>query len=271
VMGIGEAHEGAAGIPLSYQEALEALQYSVCTDAAGMVRFRDIVQEDQTTRDALRHERLVAALAGGLRAGNLAETRRTMAALMAAMHDEGGMSLAHKRALLANALNAMITALAACGIPADRFSTPEGNVYYQFSRLRSFAELSAWFDRFLDACEHNLHRASTQRQRDLVAKIAAIVERRHASPLSVRHVADEVGLHHAYVARAFKAGTGSSIARYLNDVRIRKAQELLAATDRTLDDIAAAVGFGTKLNIIRAFKRSTGTTPSAYRRMRRGT
>ena len=156
VMGIGEAHEGAAGIPLSYQEALEALQYSVCTDAAGMVRFRDIVQEDQTTRDALRHERLVAALAGGLRAGNLAETRRTMAALMAAMHDEGGMSLAHKRALLANALNAMITALAACGIPADRFSTPEGNVYYQFSRLRSFAELSAWFDRFLDACEHNL-------------------------------------------------------------------------------------------------------------------
>lgn len=270
IMGVGEPHPGAHGIPLSYQEALEALQYSMCTDTAGIVRFHDIVQEDRTTRDDARHERLVAALAGALRDARPDEARRALGALMSGLHDEAGMSLAHKRALLAGALHAMLAATATAGVPAERFSTPEGNVYYRFSRLRSFAELSTWFDRFLDDCERHLRRTSTDRQRELVATIAAIIERRHASPLSVRHVADEAGLHHAYVARVFKAGTGASIARYLNDVRIRKAQELLAATDRTLDDIAAVVGFGTKLNIIRAFKRATGTTPSSYRRMRRG-
>jgi transcriptional regulator GlxA family with amidase domain len=48
------------------------------------------------------------------------------------------------------------------------------------------------------------------------------------------------------------------------------AQELLEATDETVDAIASRTGFGTAAALRHQFVRALGTTPNAYRRTFQG-
>ena len=53
--------------------------------------------------------------------------------------------------------------------------------------------------------------------------------------------------------------------QYVNSYRIEKAQTLLKNTDRSITDIALAVGFDDASYFARIFKKQTGMTPREYK------
>ncbi|MBF9129178.1 helix-turn-helix domain-containing protein [Plantactinospora sp. S1510] len=65
--------------------------------------------------------------------------------------------------------------------------------------------------------------------------------------------------------RRFHEQTGQTPVRWLNAVRVRRAQELLETTDHGIDRIAHQVGFASPTNFRSQFKRASGVTPRAYR------
>src|SRR5690606_8625875 len=67
--------------------------------------------------------------------------------------------------------------------------------------------------------------------------------------------------------RRFKAATGTTLIARVQNLRIEEAKRLLEAGDRPADDIAAEVGYDNAAFFRRLFKRTTGLTPGAYRRM----
>jgi AraC-like DNA-binding protein len=83
--------------------------------------------------------------------------------------------------------------------------------------------------------------------------------------ISIRVLADNVGLSSFHFSRAFKKSEGMSPHRYLLQCRVRRAQELLASTDLPLSEIALASGFSDQSHCARQFRRHVGVTPSAYR------
>jgi transcriptional regulator GlxA family with amidase domain len=56
---------------------------------------------------------------------------------------------------------------------------------------------------------------------------------------------------------------------YLTAVRMQRAQALLRESGLKLGDIAARVGYSSRLAFSKAYKRLAGTTPSDYRRAAR--
>jgi transcriptional regulator GlxA family with amidase domain len=67
--------------------------------------------------------------------------------------------------------------------------------------------------------------------------------------------------------RRFTTATGSSLIAYVQNLRIEEAKRLLESEATGLDDIAALVGYENPAFFRRLFKRCTGLTPGAYRRM----
>ena len=53
--------------------------------------------------------------------------------------------------------------------------------------------------------------------------------------------------------------------RYLNGYRIEKAQTLLKNTDRSITDVAIAVGVDDASYFARIFKKQMGVTPREYK------
>jgi AraC-like DNA-binding protein len=58
---------------------------------------------------------------------------------------------------------------------------------------------------------------------------------------------------------------GMPPTQYLNGYRVEKAQTLLKNTDRSITDIALAVGFDDASYFARIFKKQTGMTPREYK------
>jgi transcriptional regulator GlxA family with amidase domain len=68
-----------------------------------------------------------------------------------------------------------------------------------------------------------------------------------------------------HFARVFTRELGITPARYVERARIEAARGWLEGSDASLDEVAAATGFGSAETLRRAFQRLLGVPPSAYR------
>ncbi|MFD6891442.1 helix-turn-helix domain-containing protein [Streptomyces sp. NPDC059957] len=89
---------------------------------------------------------------------------------------------------------------------------------------------------------------------------------RLGEPLTVEDLARHARMSSRHLGRHFKSVTGTTPLQWLLTQRIRHAQELLEATDDTVDTIATATGMGTATTLRRHFARTVGVPPDTYRR-----
>jgi transcriptional regulator GlxA family with amidase domain len=75
-----------------------------------------------------------------------------------------------------------------------------------------------------------------------------------------------VGTNHTRLGREFQTHPGMSTVEYLREKRLVRAQELLASTDRQIQQIAEVIGFRRASDFATAFRRRFGMTPREYRR-----
>jgi len=68
------------------------------------------------------------------------------------------------------------------------------------------------------------------------------------------------------LAKEFHSAVGLGVKDYLSARQIERAKELLRTTGRSTAEIAADSGFGTTRTFYRAFKRSAGLSPTAFRK-----
>jgi LacI family transcriptional regulator len=68
------------------------------------------------------------------------------------------------------------------------------------------------------------------------------------------------------VEKRFRTELGKSPRQVLEDLRMDRAKQLLAATDLTMEDVARQCGFSVPARFYRIFKQQTGLAPGAWRR-----
>lgn len=86
------------------------------------------------------------------------------------------------------------------------------------------------------------------------------------SPITVQAMAERSNLSRRTFIRHFTTETGMPPMRWVLGQRIMSARRLLETSDRSIEQVAAATGFGTGANLRHIFRRETGFTPTAYRR-----
>ncbi len=99
----------------------------------------------------------------------------------------------------------------------------------------------------------------------IVQKAQVLITARADRPVNVEHIARELKIGYSHFRQAFKARTGVSPKHYHQTIRIRRAQELLANTDRSLEEIADALGFSSAFHLSRQFKQMTGSAPRHWK------
>jgi transcriptional regulator GlxA family with amidase domain len=88
--------------------------------------------------------------------------------------------------------------------------------------------------------------------------------------LSVEELADVAGLSPRQFSRAFRAETGQSPAKAVENIRIEAARLLLEQGRHSMDVIADETGFADRERMRRAFLRTLGQPPQVIRRNARG-
>lgn len=102
-----------------------------------------------------------------------------------------------------------------------------------------------------------------------VTRLRNYVENHYAEPVTPEDLSRVLQCSRSAMYRRFREHFGVSPSHYVNSVRIRRAQFLLTETDRSVSEIAAAVGIPDVFYFARVFREATGETATDYRRKRR--
>jgi len=78
-------------------------------------------------------------------------------------------------------------------------------------------------------------------------------------------LARETGLSSSHFRSIFRRETGLSAGQWLTRMRMIEARRLLRESPWPVKQIASTIGYSDVVAFHRAFKRSTGETPAAYR------
>ena len=99
-----------------------------------------------------------------------------------------------------------------------------------------------------------------------ITEALEILHTDYAEPLTASSVAEQLHIHPSYLHRLFRECTSRTMKEHLQRIRIQHAQELLRDTRKSMQEIAAEVGFGSVQQFQQLFRRLTGSRPLDYRK-----
>ncbi len=96
--------------------------------------------------------------------------------------------------------------------------------------------------------------------------IVEYVAKNYSHPLRLSEICEEMSFSLTYASSVFKRDMGMTFRDYLMKVRLEKACRLIQSSDKTVAEIAAAVGYSDPAFFFKIFKKELGLTPKDYKR-----
>ncbi len=103
-----------------------------------------------------------------------------------------------------------------------------------------------------------------EKQGELATAVKQYVQRNFARDLSTSKLADEFFVNANYLSTLFKKKEGINLTRYIEEVRMERAKELLKG-NKSITSIAAETGYMDSGYFSRIFKKYVGMSPRQYR------
>jgi len=99
----------------------------------------------------------------------------------------------------------------------------------------------------------------------LLAEVFTVIDRRLAEPLSLRDVADELGMTPGHLTTVVRRRTGRTVQEWIIERRMAEARSLLSDTELPVAEIARRVGMSDPGYFSRQFRRTHSVSPRDWR------
>lgn len=83
--------------------------------------------------------------------------------------------------------------------------------------------------------------------------------------ITVSELAEREGLSTGYFSRLFIKETGMNVNQFINETKVKTAQNMLMYSDFSILDISTSLGFSSQSAFSSVFKKVSGVTPKVYR------
>lgn len=130
-------------------------------------------------------------------------------------------------------------------------------------------DMISFFNRLFDYAEKTMEQKYNKNE-ILIQQICDYLEEHYAEDISLEKAADRIGFSSFYFAKLMKEYQNMSYVDYISSIRIKKAKELFAASNKTVGEVAQLVGYSDANYFTRVFKKIEGITPSTYKTNRMG-
>lgn len=101
---------------------------------------------------------------------------------------------------------------------------------------------------------------------DLINRVKCEIEAHYRNAnFSITNIGENENMSDAYLGRLFKKQEGVTFVEYLTAFRIEEACQLLAHSEKSINQISDEVGFSNSSYFYMVFKKKRGVTPNQYR------
>lgn len=106
----------------------------------------------------------------------------------------------------------------------------------------------------------------TLRDGERIKAMLQYIQEHYNGDLTLAGIAESAAVSENECLRCFRSMIGCTPIQYVKQVRIQKAAELLASTDRKISDIGAECGFQEMSYFAKTFRELKGCTPGEFRK-----
>ena len=108
--------------------------------------------------------------------------------------------------------------------------------------------------------------SGTQNSATAVSQIMDYIKNNYSKPLNNEMLSSMSGYHEYHLNRLFMKHAGTSVHKYILNIRINEAKKLLLTTEQSLTSIAENVGFNSNTHFSTYFKQIIGVSPLEFRK-----
>lgn len=133
-------------------------------------------------------------------------------------------------------------------------------------RCRNLNDVIAIVEEVLQEYEHCIQEQEDGFRSEVTTVKGYIYHHYKEKDLGAETLSAMVFLSPGYLSAVFKEETGMTLNRFIREVRMNKAKELLETTNMKISQIAKEVGFSNNSYFCRSFREFFGDTPEACRK-----
>lgn len=124
---------------------------------------------------------------------------------------------------------------------------------------------------FIDECMYLMQKYSNSikpvKGKEIIKSVVKDLEVEYFKNLSIQDYADRYHIHPNYLVRLFKQEFGTTFYQTLMKIRMEKAEQALAESNRKIADIAAEIGYEDARYFSQVFRKFKKMTPNEYRKL----
>lgn len=266
--GVGNTVFRISEIPACYEDASKAFAYryfeeedkfyNTCKNIAGFKPTSDDFNiEDINPRQFSRNQ-----IQGFLKTGTTEEAGYFVDAFFRELGDTAVKSNMFRQYIAMDAYFAVAEFVESTGRSKESVETFGANSEV----LKTVEETRAYIVRIITDAVASRDKIANNRYSLVVNEVYAYVEENYRlEELSLNQIAAHVNFSPSHLSMVFSQETGQTLIKYITDVRINKAKELLRCTNKRSSEISAMVGYQDPHYFSYLFKKSQGITPTDYR------
>lgn len=104
------------------------------------------------------------------------------------------------------------------------------------------------------------------KDKDIIEKCKDYIDQQLCYPISVKDIADSIGVNHSYLSRKFVKREGITVVQYCIKSKVTAAANMLKYSEISISEIANYFCFASQSRFGEQFKNEYGVTPKVYRK-----
>ena len=137
--------------------------------------------------------------------------------------------------------------------------------YSYFDYMNSYSSPDALRDAMQFMMKKVKEVSTAQPPTNDIEKAKSFIMENIADPITVKDVADHVGLSAEYFTKMFKRETGQNIKEFITLMKVEAAKDMLERTNLSVGMVALELGYSNFSHFSQVFRKYENITPSEYR------
>lgn len=262
--GLGVEVSGPDQLPVSFRSARRACEYRFSLGENVVYDIRDGSLNKLLFRYPAQE---VKSLLRSIRFGTDADIREAVCVIRQYIKNEKQLSGINVKIVLSEIVTDILKELSELSEITPWTTEQCLRLYSEISQMSSLDAMLNEIRQTATIAAEDFRRTENTSSKALIRKVKECVKMHYMElTFSLSTAADQVGVSTGYLSALFKKETGMNFIKYLTDVRMEKAMELLRGTDLRAYEIADRIGFDNTHYFSVAFKKYTGMSPSDFRK-----
>lgn len=135
-----------------------------------------------------------------------------------------------------------------------------------FEQCNSIEGLKKHFRGLIDSIAQVTKSEESDSSKAIVKEIEQRIQTEYFHDLKLSALANEYYINQSYLSTLFLQETGKNFIKYLTEVRLEKARELLETTQFSTSQVAEFVGYNDRSYFTSVFQKKMGVSPAEYRK-----